>query len=173
MRKPFVSFLLCSALLASCLPAYAQKIPRIGILRAGAPSASGAPDVLLQALRSLGYVEGKNILIDIRYAEGNRDRLRELAIELVQSKADAIYTGSSPAIFALKQAYSERSHRHCRLNRSGSIGYHRQSCQARREYHGHVSYRRRSMAQAVGADQGDFAESFTRRHFFGTRATPV
>jgi putative ABC transport system substrate-binding protein len=103
-RKPVIIFLLSSLFLAFCLPAHAQKVPRIGILRAGAPSATGQPDVLLQALRSLGYVEGKNILIDIRYAEGNRDRLRELAIELVQSKADAIYTGSSPAIFALKQA---------------------------------------------------------------------
>ncbi len=104
MRKPFVSFLLCSALLASCLPAYAQKIPRVGILRAGTPLPAGEPDAVLQALRSLGYVETKNIIVDIRYAEGNRNRLRELAIELVQSKVDAIYTGSSPAIFALKQA---------------------------------------------------------------------
>lgn len=86
---------------------HAQKgapIPRIGILRAGAPLPSGAPDVFLQALRNLGYVEGKNLLIDIRYAEGNRDRLRELAKELVQSKTDVIFTASPPAIFALKQA---------------------------------------------------------------------
>ena len=104
MRTRLIGFTLSAILLTSCLPAYAQKIPRIGVLRAGVPSASGEPDVLLQALRSLGYVEGKNILFDVRYAHGNRDRLRELAIELVQSKADAIYTGSSPAIFALKQA---------------------------------------------------------------------
>jgi putative ABC transport system substrate-binding protein len=91
-------------LLAFCLPVDAQKIPRIGVLRAGAPLASGQPDEFLQALRTLGYVEGKNILVDIRYAEGNRDRLRGLATELVQSKADAIYTGSPPAIFTLKQA---------------------------------------------------------------------
>jgi putative ABC transport system substrate-binding protein len=91
-------------LLVFCLPAHAQKIPRIGVLRGGAPLASGEPDEFLQALRSLGYVEGKNILIDIRYAEGNRDRLRDLATELVQSKADAIYTGSPPAVFALKQS---------------------------------------------------------------------
>ena len=104
MRKPFVSFLLYSALLASCLPAYAQKIPRVGILRAGTPLPAGEPDAVLQALRSLGYVETKNIIVNIRYAEGNRNRLRELAIELVQSKVDAIYNGSSPAIFALKQA---------------------------------------------------------------------
>jgi putative ABC transport system substrate-binding protein len=89
------------------LPAHAQKqttIPRIGILRAGAPAKDGGSDAFLQGLRALGYVEGKNILFEIRYAEGNRERLRDLAIELVQLKVDAIYTGSSPAIFFLKQA---------------------------------------------------------------------
>ena len=104
MRKPVTILLLCSLLLAFSLPTHAQKIPRIGILRAGAPLPAGQPDEFLQVLRSLGYIEGKNILIDIRYADGNRDRLRELAIELVQSKVDAIFTGSPPAIFALKQA---------------------------------------------------------------------
>lgn len=104
MSKPVIGWLLCFLLLAFCLPAHAQKIPRVGILRAGAGPAAGAPDVLIEALRKLGYVEGKNILFDIRYAQGNRERLREFALELVQSKADVIYTGSSPAIFALKQA---------------------------------------------------------------------
>jgi putative tryptophan/tyrosine transport system substrate-binding protein len=104
MRTQCLGFMLCVMLLAFGLPAYAQKIPRVGILRAGAGPAAGEPDVLIQALRSLGYVEGKNILIDVRYAQGNRDRLREFAMELVQTKVDAIYTGSSPAIFALKQA---------------------------------------------------------------------
>src|SRR6185503_11606271 len=97
----------CTILVVSCLPAHAQKqaaIPRIGILRAGAPPTDGAPDVFLQELRRLGYVEGKNILIEMRYAEGNRERLREFATELVQLKVDAIFTGSSPAVFALKQA---------------------------------------------------------------------
>src|SRR5687768_8525663 len=107
MRTRFISFMLCSMLLAFCRPAHAQKqatIPRIGILRAGMPSGDGASDAFLQGLRALGYVDGKNILFEIRYAEGNRERLRDLAIELVQLKVDAIYTGSSPAIFALKQA---------------------------------------------------------------------
>ena len=107
--KPF-NFLLCAMLLAFCLPAHAQKqasIPRIGILRPGAPVPEGSPDeflnVFFQELRRLGYVEGKNIFIEMRYAEGDRERLRELAIELVQLKVDAVFTGSSPAIFSLKQ----------------------------------------------------------------------
>ena len=86
--------------------AYAQKqaaIPRVGILRAGSPPPDKEPDVFVQTLRSLGYAEGKNILIDIRYAEGDRGRLSALATELIQQKVDAIFTASSPAVFALKQ----------------------------------------------------------------------
>lgn len=106
MKRPFLSFALCATVLVFGLPAQAQKqamIPRIGILVAGAPSGGGASNVFVQRLRALGYVDGKNILFEVRYAEGNRERLRGLAIELVQLKVDAIYTGSSPAIFALKQ----------------------------------------------------------------------
>jgi len=106
MRQSFIWFTLCAILLVVCLPAHAQKqalIPRIGILRAGTPSPDGSPDVFLQGLRDLGYIENKNIVIEIRYAEGNRDRLREFAKEMVRLKVDAIFTSSSPAVFALKQ----------------------------------------------------------------------
>jgi putative ABC transport system substrate-binding protein len=108
MRKAtFTLFILASLILAPVHAAHAQKqaaIPRIGILRAGAPPSDGSPDVFVQQLRNLGYVEGKNILIELRYAEGNRDRQREHATEMIQLKVDAIFTGSSPTIFALKQA---------------------------------------------------------------------
>jgi len=111
MRKPFTIFTLCAILLVLYSPAHAQKqttIPRVGILRPGAPVPEGSHDpfldVFFQELRRLGYVEGKNITYEIRYAEGSRERLRELAIELVQLKVDAIFTVSNPAIFALKQA---------------------------------------------------------------------
>ena len=107
MKGLVVSFTLSAMVLAFCSPARAQKpktLPRIGILIAGAPSKGGASTRFVQELRALGYVDGKNILFEIRYAEGNRERLRDLAMELVQRKVDAIYTGSSPAIFALKQA---------------------------------------------------------------------
>ena len=106
---PTILFL---ALLASLVSVSSQvveaqqtkKVPRIGILRAGAPPPSGFPDEFLQGLRDLGYIEHKNIVIEIRYAGGNRDRLREFAKELVSLKVDAIFTASSPAVFALKQA---------------------------------------------------------------------
>jgi ABC-type uncharacterized transport system substrate-binding protein len=101
-----ILFILATLILASVYPAHAQKqstTPRIGILRAGAlPDAT--LELFLQGLRDLGYIDGKNILIEYRFAEGKEDRLPELATELVRLKVDAIFTGGTPAIFALRQA---------------------------------------------------------------------
>ena len=67
----------------------AKKIPRVGFLGATSPSAVSARlDAFRQGLRELGYVEGKNILIEYRYAEGKLDRLPALAAELVRLKVD-------------------------------------------------------------------------------------
>jgi putative ABC transport system substrate-binding protein len=80
------------------------KIPRIGIL--AAPSASfiaSRVEALRQRLRELGYVEGKNILIEYRYAEGKLGRLPDLAAELVRLKVDVIVT-TGPATGAAKKA---------------------------------------------------------------------
>jgi len=80
------------------------RILRIGILIA--PSASfisARVEALRQRLRELGYVEGKNILIEYRYAEGKLERLPDLAAELVRLKVDVIVTGG-PAILVAKKA---------------------------------------------------------------------
>ena len=81
------------------------RIPRIGIL--AAPSASffsARVEALRQRLRELGYVEGKNIVIEYRYAEGKLERLPDLAAELVRLKVDVIVTAGGPAILAAKKA---------------------------------------------------------------------
>jgi len=77
--------------------------PRIGVLLLGAPPNANL-DAFIQALRELHYVEGKNILIEYRFAEGKAERLPELARELVDQKMDAIFTAGTPAIFALEGA---------------------------------------------------------------------
>src|ERR1044071_874874 len=79
-------------------PAQQQaKIPRIGYLSPSSPSTNTARlEAFRQGLRELGYVEGRNILIDYRYAEDKLDRLQPLAAELVRHKVDVIVT-SSPA----------------------------------------------------------------------------
>ena len=80
-----------------------KKIHRVGILRAGAPP-DRTLDLFLQALRELGYVEGKNIKIETRFAEGNQKRSAELAKELVQLNVDALFTSGTRAILDLKDA---------------------------------------------------------------------
>jgi len=101
-----ILFILATLTLAPVHLAHAQKqatTPRIGVLYLGSPPNANL-DAFIQGLRELGYVEGKNILIEYRFAEGKADRLPELARELVRLKVDAIFTAGTPAIFAVKQA---------------------------------------------------------------------
>ena len=83
----------------------AGKVPRIGFLSVTSPS-DRPPllDAFRQRLRELGWVEGQNIVIDYRYAEGRVDRLPDLAAELVRLKVDVIVTGGSPGTQAAQQA---------------------------------------------------------------------
>ena len=99
---------LCALLMALSFPAKAQqpaKIPRIGYLSAISLSTSPARiEAFLQGLRDLGYVEGKNIVIEYRFAEGKLDRLPALAVELVRLKVDVIVTIASRETRAAKEA---------------------------------------------------------------------
>src|SRR5262249_46862644 len=82
-----------------------KKIPRIGILSSGSPSSSKeVVEPLEQGLRDLGYIEGQNITIEHRYAEGMAERLPDLAAELVQLKVDAIVVSGSPSTQAAMNA---------------------------------------------------------------------
>ncbi|MFL6796295.1 MAG: ABC transporter substrate-binding protein [Xanthobacteraceae bacterium] len=80
-----------------------ERMRRIGLLWSGAP-----PDkwdaAFREGLRTHGYVEGRNILLEHRWAEGNQERLPVLAQELAQLPLDVIVTTSAPAIFAVKEA---------------------------------------------------------------------
>ncbi len=98
--------ILAIILFAPVYLAHAQKAttPRIGVLYLGAAHSNPNFDVFVQGLRELGYIDGKNLLIEYRYADGKEDRLPELATELVRLKVDAIFTAGTPALFALKQA---------------------------------------------------------------------
>jgi putative ABC transport system substrate-binding protein len=83
------------------------KIPRIGFQSAASPAAlSGRIEALRLGLRELGYVEGKNITIEYRYAEGKLDRLREFAAEFVRLKVDVIVTAAPSSTRAAKEATS-------------------------------------------------------------------
>jgi ABC-type uncharacterized transport system substrate-binding protein len=98
-------FALCSLLLAPCSSAQAQqpkKVPRIGFLvGASASSVAARVEAFRRGLRDLGYVEGKNIVIEWRWAEEKFDRLPNLATELVRLKVDVIVSaGPIPTRFA-------------------------------------------------------------------------
>jgi putative ABC transport system substrate-binding protein len=83
----------------------AKKIPRIGFLSTGSSSVSPSlREAFRQGLRGLGYVEGKNILVEYRYAEGKLERLPELAEELVHLKVDLIVVATSTGARAAKKA---------------------------------------------------------------------
>jgi putative tryptophan/tyrosine transport system substrate-binding protein len=101
-------FALSALVFAFCLPTAAQqptKIARIGYLSSTSSSAGSARiEAFRQGLRELGYVEGKNILIEWRYAEGKLDRLPALAAELVHLKVDIIVSASPPVTGAVKDA---------------------------------------------------------------------
>ena len=110
MKKAAVpSILVAVVLLAIGVIAEAQqpkKVPRIAYLAGrGDPS---TPDPLIdafrQGLRDLGYIEGKSIVVEYRYAEGKLDRIPSLVAELVQLKVDVLVSPALPAIRAAKQA---------------------------------------------------------------------
>ena len=85
----------------------AKKIPRIGYLSGKFPSTNPARnEAFRQGLRDLGYVEGKSIVIEWRYAEGKPDRLPVLAAELVRLKVDVIVTAGPASTRPAKEATS-------------------------------------------------------------------
>jgi len=109
MKKAAVpSILVAVVLLAVGVMAEAQqqaKVPKIGFLVV--PSRAffaNRIELFRQGLHRLGYVEGKNIVIEYRYAEGNLDRLPDLARELVSVKVDVIVTSSTQSVLAAKNA---------------------------------------------------------------------
>jgi putative ABC transport system substrate-binding protein len=111
MQRPTVGFLvfLAFGILLLALAAEAQqptKVYRIGRLSPGPPpTASGAfEEAFRQGLRDLGYVEGQNLVIEYRYAEGSLERLRDLADELVRLQVDVIVTGGVAAVRAAQHA---------------------------------------------------------------------
>src|SRR5438128_3732404 len=108
-RRTFLATL-AGGLLAAPLAAEAQpreKLPRVGYLSPGSPSEPlrwRRLEAFRQGLRELGYVEGQNIAIEFRWAEGQYDRYPALAADLVRSKVDVIVAMSGAATQAAQQA---------------------------------------------------------------------
>ena len=110
MSKKILLSAVATLILASVFPGEAQqpkKVPRIGFQSAASPAAmTPRTAAFSQGLRELGYVEGKNIVIEWRYAEGKLDRLDEFAAEFVRLKVDVIVTAAPSSTRAAKKATS-------------------------------------------------------------------
>jgi putative ABC transport system substrate-binding protein len=111
MRRRELIVLLGAAMIgARALHAQQKAMPVIGILAAASPDNFGAQRMLAafrEGLGETGYVEGKNVAIEYRWAEAHFDRLPGLAADLVDRKVDVIVTeGGDPSVFAAKQATS-------------------------------------------------------------------
>ena len=95
------------ATLTACEPATREKLPRIGFLGMDSQMQVHRVAAFRDGLRELGYVEGRTITIDYRWAEGRFDRLPALAAELVALDVDVIVTAAPPAVRAAQQATSK------------------------------------------------------------------
>jgi putative tryptophan/tyrosine transport system substrate-binding protein len=108
MKKKIIAFALGAMLLAHSFLAAAQqakKVPRIGLLSPFTSSATAHwHEAFRQGLRDLGWVEGKNISIEYRYAEGKADRLPDLAAEFVRLKVDIIVASVNTDTWAATKA---------------------------------------------------------------------
>jgi putative tryptophan/tyrosine transport system substrate-binding protein len=108
MSKNVMRIALCTLLLALCFSAEAQhpgKVRRIGFLDASAASGMAVLiDAFRQEMSKLGWIEGRNITIEYRFAEQKLERLPELAAELVRLKVDLIVVVSTPPALAAKSA---------------------------------------------------------------------
>jgi len=100
-RRAAVLLLLVS--LASAVPA-AAATQRLGLLSLEAPGPSAERDALMESLRQLGFVAGRNLIVESRFAEGRRERLPELAAELVRLNVDVIVAERGQATRAAQAA---------------------------------------------------------------------
>src|SRR5215510_5234071 len=107
MKRKITVLALSAMLFALCASAEAQqqkKVRRIGYLSARSSSSESTRiEAFRQVLREQGYVEGKNLITEYRFAEGRFDRLPELAAELIHLNVEVIVAGGVPSTRAAKQ----------------------------------------------------------------------
>jgi putative ABC transport system substrate-binding protein len=107
LRNPQSAILAGALFFALGIPVQAQQAPRVPIIGfLGAGSSSSSPlrtEVFRQGLRELGYIEGKNVVIEYRWADGKAQAFSDYASEFVRLKADVIFTGSPQATLAVKK----------------------------------------------------------------------
>ena len=159
--NPTFFWLITAIVLISIHPAEAQqpKLPCIGYF---ASAGSAPPEPFRQALRNLGYVEGRNIAFEFRASGGKPERNTDLALELVSLNVDLIVAEGAGAIRAAKNATSENSYFDVGSKRSDYFRVRYQSGASGREYHRLVQPLPRVKRQTFGATQGSHPKNLTR-----------
>ena len=104
IRRKLIFILFAGALLPRSAAAQQAKVLRIGWLSNAAAENSPFFDAFRAGMRELGYVEGRNLIIDARWGAGSTERTEQFAVELVASKPDVIVVSSGPATHALIRA---------------------------------------------------------------------
>jgi putative ABC transport system substrate-binding protein len=107
VKQSILSVIIVAALLTPSFAAEAQeskKIPRIGVLIAGHPPTRPSLEGFRQGLRDLGYVEGKNIVLELRWDEDKPNPWSALAADLIRLNVDVILAGHTVAALGAKQA---------------------------------------------------------------------
>src|SRR5215831_18110671 len=105
-RRDFVLLVGGAMTAARGLRAQQKAMPVIGYLASGSPGVAPTPAVFLEGLSEAGYVEGQNVAIEYRWAEGRYDRPSALAADLVGRKVDVILAGGNAPAVAAKNATS-------------------------------------------------------------------
>jgi ABC-type uncharacterized transport system substrate-binding protein len=103
MRRTGLAVVLALSLVLASIAGETRqvKVYRVGVLNQGSPPAPGSqPGSFMRALRDLGYIEGRNIVFDRRWAEGKNERYSDLATELIALKPDVIVADTTPAVIA-------------------------------------------------------------------------
>jgi putative ABC transport system substrate-binding protein len=112
VRRTIIGFIITVALGCLCVAPLAPEaqqpthVHRIGVLSGFGPTPGRDPfvEAFLEGMRALGYVEGQNLVMEYRYAEGKAERLPDLAAELVRLPVDVIVAGGTAAIRAAQHA---------------------------------------------------------------------
>lgn len=158
MNRPAIRFALVALFVALCCPAEAQQVkkaPRIGFLAITSPrDMSSRMAAFRQGLRELGYIEGKTIVLDDRYAEGKLDRLRSMTAELVQLKADVIVTSGPLGTRTAKEATATLPIVMAYDNDPVGSGFVA-SLAARRQHYRIINSLPRNNRKATGTSQGN------------------
>lgn len=153
MTKTSLIFLLATVLPAAVSFVEAQqpgKIPRIGYMTAGGSMNDPGFVAFRQGLRDIGYVDGKNAVIEFRSAEAKVDRIPDLVDDLVRLKVDVLVSSSQPGTRAAKKATQTIPIVMVASFDPVATGDHRQLGAARRQYHRGRQTSARTRRQALG-----------------------